>query len=161
MTGRGLLIHAAFVTALVSALAGCGGSTPMMTHEPRGGFSRADDDNGALTGTLRIYGGAQTAHTCGCFKAGGRIRITSKSGNTLYILAGDGYFGATIPVGSYRVTAAATYVVVKGGKHSPVSWPMGSCEMFSSSAGPPVNSQTYIHVRPGKTTQIEVGCFGE
>ena len=140
----------ASITAL--ALAGCGGSARVLGTSPTTATKL-----GTLAGTLGIYGGAETTHSCGCFKAGGRLRLTSPGGTSVYIRVSAGKFSASVVPGNYRVSAAATYVVVKGGKHSPVDWSMGSCQMFTSTGTRP---PTYIRLRPGTTTRIKVGCFG-
>jgi hypothetical protein len=85
------------------------------------------------------------------------VRLTSPGGTTVYIPASAGEFSATVVPGRYRVTASATYVVVRGGKHSPVDWPMGSCQLINSGAAAP---PTYLNVRPAHTTHVKVGCFG-
>ena len=111
---------------------------------------------GTLVGTLGVYGGAQTARSCGCFMEEGTVRLSDAHRALFVTVPKSGRFSAQVPAGRYTVEAGT-----RGG----TDWPMGSCRMLliaDKPGGTPTSqkSQKYLTVRQSQTTHVVVGCVG-
>jgi hypothetical protein len=109
---------------------------------------------GTLVGTLGVYGGMATAHSCGCVMEEGTVRLSQAHGAPIVVnVAKSGKFSVRVPVGRYTVQA---------GTHGATNWPMGSCRMLlvADKPGGTPTTQKYLTVLQSETTHVVVGCQG-
>lgn len=109
---------------------------------------------GTLTGTLAVYGGAETSRSCGCHLEEGTVVLHRGSDAPVMLHVGkSGRFSAQIPPGRYSVEAGT-----RGQTH----WPMGSCGLLQTADEPGATqtSRQRLTVRQSRTTHVAIGCLG-
>jgi hypothetical protein len=140
---------------LVVVMSGCtaghdeaGGPAPAPT-------SASASSTGTLTGTLAVYGGPDTASSCGCHLEEGTVELHRASGTPIVLeVDKSGRFSAQVPAGQYSVAA---------GTHGATDWPMGSCRLLliANKLGARPSQHSDVTIHRSQTTHVAVGCVGE
>jgi hypothetical protein len=135
--------------AAMLLIAGCGGSASPSTQTA----GAPADSWGRLSGTLAVYGGEASVHSCGCVMEAGTLRLTDHAGSSRQVRVGSsGRFDVRLPAGDYRVVGGVPTL----------HWPVGSCHLFSSASdGRVPTAVNYVRVSASQTTRARVGCMGQ